>query len=41
MSGKARVAASWRATTQTRNAAGRDLRPNPKGQALFCGNPAL
>ncbi|WP_221178027.1 hypothetical protein, partial [Salinisphaera orenii] len=41
VSGKARAAASWRATTQARNAAGRDLRPNPKGQALFCGNPAL
>ncbi|AWN15628.1 hypothetical protein SALB1_1425 [Salinisphaera sp. LB1] len=41
MSGKARVAASWRATIKTCNAAGRDLRPNPKGQALFCGNPAL
>ncbi|AWN14403.1 hypothetical protein SALB1_0196 [Salinisphaera sp. LB1] len=41
MSGKARAAASWRATTQACNAAGRDLRPNPKGQALFCGNTAL
>ena len=38
---KARVAASWRATIKTRNVAGRDLRPNPKGQALFCGNTAF
>ena len=38
---KARVAASWRATIKTRNAAGRDLRPNPLGQALFCGNTAF
>ncbi|RJS91511.1 RidA family protein [Salinisphaera sp. Q1T1-3] len=32
---------SWRAMIKARNAAGRDLRPNPKGQALFCGNTAF